>query len=156
MNKLMGFFRLKELGIPVVRWERYTGMQTLDPTLLWTVRTAVVRGGDTGLPRVVGVTGEEAEAFARAMFERLGGDGMVVYYPYFIANLSGTMEVARDCVVIECVRGDLWQLVTDGRCDLSLMLGSEAPRYQGDLAVLPATKLEALRGAERILRPQFR
>lgn len=36
----------------------------------------------------------------------------MIYYPYFIAKKSGTLEVRNSSVVIEAVKEDLWNLVT--------------------------------------------
>ena len=81
MNKLMGFFELRDSGLPTIPWREYTGTEVLQPDLLWTVRSAVYRGADQNLPRVVGVTAEEAETFARDLHDRQKDAGMGGYYP---------------------------------------------------------------------------
>ncbi len=156
MNKLMGFFALRELAIPTVRWQAYTGHETLDPAHLWTVRTAVLQGEDTSLPRKVGVPAAEAQAFADAMLAKLGPNGLLVYYPYFVAQVSGTLAVSDDALLIECVAGDLWRLVSEGHCDLTLRMGATDTSHRGDLAALSPDRIEALQAAARGIRPKFR
>jgi len=121
MNKLQGFWELKTLILPSVPWERYTGSQTLDKNKLWTVRVAVLKGNDFNLPRKVGVTADEAEAFARNLLKTLGKNDLVIYYPYFIAQKSGTLQVDYSRTVIEGVDKDLWNLLTHNRRDITVI-----------------------------------
>lgn len=112
MNKLMGFFELKQSSLPSIPWQEYTGNNTFDETKLWTIRTAVLQGDDLNLPRYVGVTGSEAVKYAEELYEVFETEGMVIYYPFFIAEKSGTLNVFKDKVVVEAVKDDLWNLVT--------------------------------------------
>lgn len=112
MNKLMGFLELKEMQLPSIPWKQYTGTEELDNQMLWTIRSAVYRGDDLNLPRLVGKSAAESKKFANELLQRLNGNGMVIYYPYFIAKKSGTLEVRNGAVVIEAVKEDLWNLVT--------------------------------------------
>ncbi len=114
MNKLEGFLELKSLAIPTVGWREYKSGITFDKGRLWTVRCAVMRGDDFNLPRLVGADGERAEKFAFDLKDRLGDSGMVIYYPFFLAEISGTVIISSQTTTLECVYGDLWQLVTDG------------------------------------------
>ncbi|MBR2968324.1 MAG: hypothetical protein IKC36_00610 [Clostridia bacterium] len=124
MNKLDGFYQLKTLTLPTVDWVEYKG-QSLDRDILWTVRSAVFSGDDFNLPRAVGVSADEAERFAAARRELLGGEGIVVVYPFFVADKSGTVTVSSEKTEIECVLGDLWNLVTHGRSDYSAVFNGE-------------------------------
>lgn len=112
MNKLMGFLELKEMKLPSIPWKRYTGNEELDVNYLWTIRSAVYRGDDLNLPRLVGKTAEESKKFADELLRKMNDKGIVIYYPYFIARKSGTLEVRNDRVIIEAVKEDLWNLVT--------------------------------------------
>lgn len=47
---------------------------------------------------------------------------MVVYYPYFVAQKSGTLNIHLDKIIIEAVKDDLWNLVTDQKLDVSLII----------------------------------
>lgn len=120
MNKLEGFFYLNEINIPTVPWREYTGVEEFDDGLLWTVRSALLKGEDSHLPRLVGATGQEAKNFAQNLYHCFKNKGMVIYYPYFIAEKSGTMEVNSRYTLIEAVEADLWNLVTQGKPKVSL------------------------------------
>lgn len=112
MNKLMGFFELREMSLPAIPWKRYTGTEELSDKYLWTIRSAVYRGDDLNLPRSIGKNAKESKIFADALLKKIGNKGIVIYYPYFIAKKSGTLEVRHDCVIVEAVKDDLWNLVT--------------------------------------------
>lgn len=83
MNKLLGFYELKNSMLPTIPWKEYKMDTVLDSDILWTVRTAVYKGEDLNLPRSVGTTAEAAIEFAKSTFQRYGKNGMIIYYPYF-------------------------------------------------------------------------
>lgn len=112
MNKLMGFYELKSMNLPSIPWEEYTGKEELANDRLWTIRSAVFKGDDLNLPRMVGEVGKEAKNFADSLLEKLRDRGMVIYYPYFVANKSGTLNIFLNDIIIEAVKADLWNLVT--------------------------------------------
>jgi hypothetical protein len=72
MNKYLGFYELKYLGIPTVPWKQFDNATTLDENYLWTIRSAVESGNDFNLPRAVGVSAEEACKKGRQMLEGQG------------------------------------------------------------------------------------
>ena len=121
MNKLMGFYELKESSLPTIPWKVYTPDVILDENILWTIRSAIHKGNDLNLPRVVGKEAKEAKEFADDLYKKIGERGIVIFYPYFIANKSGTLNVFYDKVVIEAVNKDLWNLVTNQDLDVSLI-----------------------------------
>jgi hypothetical protein len=124
MNKLMGFLELNEMSIPSIPWKEYTGKETFNDDFLWTVRSAVLRGKDLNLPRIVGVDAKRARGFADSLLMQLGDRGMVVYYPYFIAQKSGTLCVDEGEIVIEAVRGDLWNMVTHSEREVTVIISN--------------------------------
>ena len=125
MNKLMGFYELKASSLPTIPWEIYTPDVKLDDTKLWTIRSAVNNGDDLNLPRLVGKSAVEAKQFADKLYKQMEGKGIVIYYPYFIAHKSGTLNVFQDKVIIEAVEKDLWNLVTYQNVDVSINFDSE-------------------------------
>lgn len=125
MNKLMGFYELKASSLPTIPWNTYTPDVQLDSTKLWTIRSAVNRGDDLNLPRLVGKNATEAKEFADELYNRLKEKGMVIYYPYFVAHKSGTLNVFYDKIIIEAVNKDLWNLVTLQDVDVSINFDSE-------------------------------
>ncbi|HOB63973.1 MAG: hypothetical protein GX095_06085 [Clostridiales bacterium] len=156
MNKLQGFWELKTLILPSVPWERYTGSQTLDKNKLWTVRVAVLKGNDFNLPRKVGVTADEAEAFARNLLKTLGKNDLVIYYPYFIAQKSGTLQVDYSRTVIEGVDKDLWNLLTHNRRDITVIQEKGETNIYGDKNFFAPEELEELFGAAEYIRRRYR
>nr|WP_243101687.1 hypothetical protein [uncultured Blautia sp.] len=112
MNKLMGFLELNDMSLPSIPWKQYTGHEELSKDFLWTIRSAVYRGDDLNLPRSIGKNASDSKKFADQLILDMKDNGMVIYYPYFIANKSGTLEVRMDSVIIEAVKKDLWNLVT--------------------------------------------
>ncbi len=125
MNKLMGFYELKASSLPTIPWEIYTPDVKLDNAKLWTIRSAVNNGDDLNLPRLVGKSATEAKQFADELYKQMEGKGIVIYYPYFIAHKSGTLNVFQDKVIIEAVEKDLWNLVTYQNVDVSINFDSE-------------------------------
>lgn len=60
MNKLFGFFELKDSLLPTIPWKIYNKDTKFDADILWTVRTAVHHGEDLNLPRCVGAVAGES------------------------------------------------------------------------------------------------
>ncbi len=125
MNKYMGFYELKSLNIPTVPWKLFSTDTELDPQMLWTVRVATAAGNDLHLPRAVGVDAKEALIKGREFAEEFYNKGMVIYYPYFIAQKSGVLDMNSERTVIEAVDKDLWNLVTYGRKNVSVIVSAD-------------------------------
>lgn len=132
MNKLLGFYELQDSGLPTIPWKEYKEGTSLEENLLWTVRMAVHKGDDLNLPRLVGVEAKEANEFAINMLKRYGKNGMVIYYPYFIAEKSGTLNVWREQIIVEAVMKDLWNLVTYQKCDVTIIKNKSHTQYIGN------------------------
>lgn len=120
MNKLMGFYELRNLSLPTIPWREYAPDVKLSNEYLWTIRSAVFYGNDMNLPRLVGKEASEAMEFASKLYKEMNHNGIVVYYPYFVAHKSGTLNVHYDKIIIEAVDDDLWNLVTNQDMDVSL------------------------------------
>ena len=156
MNKLMGFLELKESSLPTVPIKEYDDDAYLDPQYLWTVRTAVYRGDDLNLPRKVGVTSEEAVIFAKEVKGKLGENVKVFFYPYFIAEKSGTLEVRRSEVIIEAVNEDLWNLVTYSKRDVTYRFYDDAVSVDGNGNFLTGAELDKIKSCVNKIRGMFR
>ena len=125
MNKLMGFLELKEMKLPSVPWKQYTGEEKFEDRYLWTVRSAVYRGNDLNLPRSVGESSKISKKFADQLLKDINNNGIVIYYPYFIANKSGTLEVRSNKIIIDAVKKDLWNLVTYSDRDVTIIIDAD-------------------------------
>lgn len=114
------------------------------------------RGDDLNLPRSVGVSAEEAKKFALSMLNKYGDNGMVIYYPYFVAEKSGTMNVFNDKVVIESVKDDLWNLVTFSKCDLTVIIRGDKKEYIGNTKFLNIDEINEITSYARNIKKMFR
>lgn len=144
MNKLEGFLTLRESGLPSVPWRKYDKNVILDSQILWTIRCAVSKGDDLNLPRKVGVTAIEAKEFADCLIDTMNTNDLVLYYPYFIAIKSGVIEVSNGRTVIEAVKDDLWNLVTNNKVDISIIFENEDLKFLGNEDFFSRDELYAL------------
>lgn len=144
MNKLMGFFELRKLDIPTVPWKEFKHGTVLDDSLLWTIRTALVQGVDLNLPRSVGKDSEISTAFAEKTLKVLKDNGMVIYYPYFIAEKSGTLNIFSNKIVIEAVKDDLWNLVTFSDRAVTIIINNNNKTYYGEKDFISEKELNEL------------
>ena len=141
----MGFLELREMSFPSIPWKRYEKGILLNNSYLWTIRSAVYRGNDLNLPRLVGAKSEESQIFADNLLSKLGNNGMVIYYPYFIANKSGTLEVRRDSIVIEAVEKDLWNLVTLSDREVTIIIKENEIKCIGNQNFLSDKEINYIR-----------
>ena len=144
MNKLMGFYELKAMGLPAVDWKEYSGQESLDSSMLWTIRCAVYKGNDLNLPRLVGAESHKAIEFADSLKKKIGDNGIVIFYPYFIAVKSGTLNVFLDKIVIEAVKEDLWNLVTFSKRDVTIIIRDKDNEYYGNAEFLSEEELQKI------------
>lgn len=157
MNKLMGFYELKASGLPTVEWKQFSKDSVLDSDLLWTVRTAIKSGNDTDLPRIVGATSEDAYNKGMEILNKLGSDAMVIYYPYFIAEKSGTLYIDSEKTVIEAVDKDLWNFVTNNNKDVTIVIDNNGNvSYNGNEKFLEQNDIDKLFNYGRKVRGLFR
>jgi hypothetical protein len=156
VNKLMGFFELKESGLPAVPWKQYDANTKFDEKYLWTVRMAVYTGSDFNLPRAVGKNSEEALKIASELYNRYNDNGMVVYYPYFIADKSGTLQVNSTEIIIEAVEKDLWNLVTHNRKNVTIINNGQDMKFYGDEKFLRRSEISELYAYAEKTKKTFR
>lgn len=156
MNKLLGFYELRDSILPTIPWEIYRKGTFLDSNILWTVRTAVHSGDDLNLPRCVGATAKEASEFADSTVQRYGENGMIVYYPYFLAEKSGTLNVFSNKIVIEAVKEDLWNLVTYSQKDVTVIISEGRNEYIGNRDFLEDEELNEIISYVKEVKRLFR
>ncbi|TYQ15384.1 UNVERIFIED_CONTAM: hypothetical protein Cloal_1831 [Acetivibrio alkalicellulosi] len=156
MNKLEGFYALQRSLLPSVPWKKYDMNSILDDRILWTIRCAVIKGDDQNLPRKVGVTANEAKEFADKLLSSLGEYDLVLFYPYFIADKSGVIEVAFDRIVIESVKDDLWNLVTHNKKDVTIIMSEKDIYLDGEKDFLHKTEINELLEYAKAIKRIFR
>jgi hypothetical protein len=152
----MGFYELKDSGLPTVPWKQFDERTKLDENYLWTVRMAVYQGSDFNLPRIVGKKAGEACEAAAELYNKYKDNGVIVYYPYFIAEKSGTLQVSTSEIVIEAVDKDLWNLVTYNRKDVTIINNGKNLEIFGDEKFLKKTELNELDTYAEKVRLLFR
>lgn len=156
MNKLMGFYELIDMDIPSVPWKEYTGHEILDSRYLWSVRSAVFRGDDLNLPRKIGIPATDAVEFADNLLLKMQDKGIVIYYPYFLAKKSGTLDVHRNRIIIEAVKGDLWNLVTYSDRDVTIQITENEMLFDGNKNFLTEAEINNLLSNVTQIRKSFR
>lgn len=160
MNKYLGFYELNSLSIPTIRWERFTYDTELDKSKLWTIRVAVEKSKDLHLPRLIGANAEEAGKKGRELLDIYSDRGMVVYYPYFIAEKSGVLEINNTRTVIEAVDKDLWNLVTFGVKNVTMVYPNNPTGknvvFHGDRSFLSCEEIDELRKCANVIRGAYR
>lgn len=156
MNKLLGFYELKDSVLPTIPWKEFNKNVELDSNVLWTVRSAVYRGKDLNLPRAVGVNASEAYKFASDLYDKMQNKGIVVYYPYFLAEKSGNINIFPNKIVIEAVKEDLWNLVTYADRDVTIEVVGDTVWYNGDENFLSKDELEKLLFNAKRAKQMFR
>jgi hypothetical protein len=154
MNKLEGFLALRESGLPSVPWKKYDKNVMFDSEILWTVRCAVSKGNDLNLPRKVGIAAKEAKAFADDLMDTMNVNDLILYYPYFIAMKSGVIEISNGRTVIEAVKDDLWNLVTNNKVDVSIIFDDDL-QFIGDADFLSSDELYELIDYCTMIRKKF-
>ncbi len=157
MNKLLGFYELQSSGLPTVPWKKFEHDTKLDDSILWTIRSAVWVGDDLHLPRKVGAKADEAEEYAENLIRTLGEEIIVIYYPYFIAEKSGVLEVADHRLVIEAAKDDLWNLVTYNKIDVSIHIDSRFNiDFVGDRNFLTNEEVDELMKYSDIVKRKYK
>lgn len=140
----MGFFELQNSDIPTIPWKEFIYDTVLDDSMLWTIRTAVLSGDDFNLPRSVGENSKKSLQFGKEMLQRFGDKGMVIYYPYFVAKKSGTLNISNEMIVIEAVNDDLWNLVTYSSREVTIRIHGNSFIYDGNDKFLSEAELNEL------------
>lgn len=144
------------MDIPTVNWREFNDSTVLSENILWTVRVAVIRGDDLNLPRAVGVSADNAINFANKVKSELRDNAIIIYYPYFIAEKSGTLQISSSGYIIEAVDKDLWNLVTNNNCDISYANEDGIIEIVGNKDFLVPRELEELSATEKRIRGKFR
>lgn len=95
--------------------------------MLWKIRSAVVTGNVHNLPRLIGVSADEATYFADRLLNRLGNRSIFVYY-LFVVQKNGDLDVYLDQTIIEAIREDLWNLFD--RSKRAVTIGIDGERLE--------------------------
>ncbi len=155
MNKLEGLYELKRLNIPTIDWKIYEQGTKLDDNHLWTVRMAVYRGSDLSLPHLFGQNAMISEKFAMQLLKQINDRGIVVYYPYLIAEKSGNLQIGDSRIIIEAVEGDLGNLLTGGKVNVTYIWEDMRQRTIGNHDFLDLNEREQVKSYVEYLRRKY-
>ena len=111
---------------------------------------------DLNLPRAVGVCAEEAEKTGRELLNEYEGKGIVIYYPYFIAEKSGVLDIDCNRTVIEAVDRDLRNLVTYVRKNLTSIYTENGGQHFGDQSFLSKEEADELLKYSAVIKGRYR
>lgn len=132
MNRIQDYYVLNQLDLPTIPWERYYHSTPLNKDILWTIKSEVLKGDDTNLPKKIGVTAKEAKAFGKNLYKQLDRGQMVYCYPYFCAVKSGIIDINYDRVAIEAVKDDIANLVSNHKVDVTMIFKDDDLDIIGD------------------------
>lgn len=156
MNKLQGFYELNSLGIPTVPWNKFDENTLLDSDMLWTIRTAVLEGDDFNLPRAVGVSNEIAKVKYEAFSKKLNNDDLIIYYPFFVADQSGVIDISKDKIIIEACKSDLWNLINKGLREVTYIITNEGLSFDGHFEFLSDGQIKELTKYVPLIKNKYR
>lgn len=155
MNKLEGLFELRRLSIPTIDWKCFETGTQLDDKYLWTVRTATYSGNDLSLPRMFGENAEKSQRFANEMLVKVRNRGIVIYYPYLLAEKSGNLQIGSSRIIIEAVKGDLSNLLAGSRVDVTYIWERNVRRTCGNKNFLRKMEQEKILSYVDYLRRKY-
>lgn len=155
MNKLEGLYELKKLAIPTIDWKCYESGTQLDDKYLWTIRTATYGGNDLNLPRMFGENAEKSQRFAEEILRKMGDKGVVIYYPYLIAEKSGNLQIGSSRVLVEAVKGDLSNLLNGNRVDVTYIWDKNTSQVWGNEYFLEKSEQENVLSYVEYLRRNY-
>lgn len=144
MNKLEGLYELQKLNIPAINWKRFTDTTKLDNQRLWTIRTAVYEGNDLDLPKLFGADAQTAEKYGKQMSKMIEDKGIVIYYPYLIAEKSGNIQISDESIIIEAIKGDLLPLLRGKSVNVTYIYSKIETKVFGDNNFLSENEINKL------------
>lgn len=142
MHVLQDSFVLDHLDLPTIPWEICSTNTTLDHHILWTVKNEPFRPESGKIFGKIGVTSEEVKEYVEDAYEQLEKQRVLIYYPYYTAYKSGTLDLTYDRIVIEAVEGKIENLKKKHRVNETILFTEEDITIYGDDKFL--TKEETL------------
>lgn len=153
INKLLGLYELREISIPQVEWEEFKPeSSSFSEDFLWSVRTASYGENDINLPRLIGAPASKAWDFALSQYRIYKDRGLVFFYPYFVAEKSGTLLIKNKETVIEGVEADLWNFVTSGSRAVTIIEKDNKTTFYGNKDFLSSMELAEIHKSATVIR----
>ena len=100
----------------------------------------------------IGVTSKEAMTYIKSQYKELGRRRMLIYYPYFTAYKSGTIDLSYDRIVIEAVDGKIENLKKKHRVDETIIFREDDIEIYGEEEFLTREETLSLIDYGKMLR----
>ncbi|BBF45146.1 hypothetical protein lbkm_3905 [Lachnospiraceae bacterium KM106-2] len=121
MHVLQNSYLLSHLDLPTIPWQQGFLSTEFDQHMLWTVKNEPVSAEIGLIEGKIGVTAKEAKEFVKHQYDNLGEKRVVLYYPYYTATKSGTIDLNQERSVIEAVEGKIENLSKKHRVDVTMI-----------------------------------
>ncbi len=125
MYVLQNCYILDHLELPTIPWKQCQTTMLLDDSILWTVKNEPFYGENGYIYGKIGVTAREAMEYITTQYQSLPKRRMLLYYPYYTASKSGTIDMNYDRIAIEAVEGKIENLKKKNRVDETLLFQDE-------------------------------
>ncbi|MDO5520019.1 MAG: hypothetical protein Q4G58_05965 [bacterium] len=132
MYVLQNSYILDYLDLPTIPWEQCYTTSTLDDSILWTVKNEPYGEKQGKIYGRIGITSNEAKAYISSEYKNLEHKRMLIYYPYYTATKSGTIDLSYDRIVIEAVEGKIENLKKKHRVNETIIFRDESIEIFGD------------------------
>ncbi len=132
MYVLQNSYILDYLDLPTIPWEQCRTTSTLDDSILWTVKNEPYTADQGKIYGRIGITSSEAKAYISSQYENLERKRMLIYYPYYTAVKSGTIDLSYDRIVLEAVEGKIENLKKNHRVNETIIFREESIEIFGD------------------------
>ncbi len=132
MYVLQNSYILDYLDLPTIPWEPCHTTATLDDSILWTVKNEPYQPNQGKIYGRIGITSSEAKAYISSEYSNLKHKRMLIYYPYYTAVKSGTIDLSYDRIVIEAVEGKIENLKKNHRVNETIIFRQDSIEIFGD------------------------
>jgi hypothetical protein len=158
INKYQGLMLLKQCRLPTISWNVFTYDTTLCDSYRWTLRAVRDSGNDFGLPIFLDISSKEAIDIGRRLLDQYSSNKYILLvYPYFTSEKSGTVKVEIGSIVVEAVKGNCSDLTRYSKLDISLIYKDTRDVVYGDITFFTDEELVTIeRYASRLRRQFFR
>lgn len=157
MKVLQNDYILKSLDLPTVEWKQYFPDTELTQDILWSIKVEEIpspnqekepeekkstffslfrkskKESDKQSEGIIGVDAKSAKEFAKKKLAHLNQKKQaIIYYPYYTVVKSGILDINRERIVIEGTKGDISNMVTHNRIEVTMIFSEEDVSITGD------------------------
>lgn len=121
MYVMQNCYILDCLDLPTIPWKPCQTTKMLDDSILWTVKNEPFYKEEGKICGCIGVTAKEAMNYILSEYKNIEKRRILIYYPYYTAVKSGTIDLSYDRLVIEAVEGKIENLKKKHRVDETMI-----------------------------------